>query len=65
MKWRIAELNKERRELLKLIGDSFFSESSETPIPLSNQGQSNAISVTRLSEILKLKRNLKNFGNIF
>jgi hypothetical protein len=37
MKWRIAELNKERRELLKLIGDSFFSEQSETPIPLSNQ----------------------------
>ena len=37
MKWRIAELNKERRDLLKLIGDSFFSEQSVTPIPLTNQ----------------------------
>ncbi len=37
MKWRILELNKERRELLKLIGDSFFSETSVTPIPLTNQ----------------------------
>jgi hypothetical protein len=37
LKWRIAELNKERRELLKLIGDSFFSENCTTPIPLSNQ----------------------------
>lgn len=36
LKWRIAEVNKERRELLRMIGDSFFSESSKTPIPLSN-----------------------------
>ena len=36
MKWRTSELNKERRELLKMIGDSFFAENSVTPIPLTN-----------------------------
>lgn len=36
MKWRLIELNKERRDLLSLIGQSFFSEGCETPIPLSN-----------------------------
>jgi hypothetical protein len=37
LKFRVTELNKERRELLKMIGDSFFSEHSATPIQLTNQ----------------------------
>ena len=45
MKWRIAELNKERRELLKMVGDSFFSETSATPIPLSNVALRDDLSV--------------------
>ncbi len=37
MKWRLTDLNKERRDLLAMVGDSFFSENSPTPIPLTNQ----------------------------
>ncbi len=34
---QVSRINKDRRELLRLIGDSFFSANSEKPIPLSNQ----------------------------
>lgn len=37
MKSQVEKLNKERRELLRLIGDSFFSGNSDKPIPLSNK----------------------------
>lgn len=37
MKWRVEEINRERRELLQLVGNSFFSENSETPIALGNR----------------------------
>jgi len=37
MKWRLTELNKDRRDLLCMIGQSFFSEGCDTPIPLTNK----------------------------
>ena len=37
MKWRLSDLNKERRELLKMIMESFFSPNCDTPIALRNQ----------------------------
>ena len=37
MKWRLTELNKDRRDLLNMVGVSFFSENCDTPIPLTNQ----------------------------
>jgi hypothetical protein len=37
MKWRLTELNKERRDLLIMVGASFFCEHSDTPIALTNQ----------------------------
>ena len=36
-KWRTDDINRERVELLQMVGNSFFSENSETPIALSNQ----------------------------
>ena len=36
MKWRVEELNRDRRELLQMVGNNFFSENSETPIALGN-----------------------------
>ena len=37
MKWRLVDLNKERRDLLNIIGSSFFTENCQSPIALSNQ----------------------------
>ena len=37
MKWRMTDLNRERRELLDMIGQTFFCENCDSPIPLSNQ----------------------------
>ena len=64
MKWRLTDLNKDRRDLLNMIGQSFFSESCDSPIPLSNQslreelcdklGQIDAISDDDLSEVYDL-----------
>merc|ERR1712018_240535 len=37
MQWRLTDVNKDRREMLQMIGSSFFSEHCETPIPIANQ----------------------------
>jgi hypothetical protein len=37
MKFQVSRVNKERRELLRLIGDSFFSSNNDKLIPLTNQ----------------------------
>ena len=50
MKWRLTELNKDRRELLNMIGQSFFSEGCDTPIPLTNQILREELSI-KLSQI--------------
>jgi len=64
MKWRLTDLNKDRRDLLQMIGSSFFSEHCETPIPLSNQilrenlcqklAQVDSVNDEELSEIFDL-----------
>ena len=50
MKWRLTELNKDRRDLLQMIGVSFFSENCDSPIPLSNQVLHNEL-CSKLSQI--------------
>ena len=37
MAWRQDQLNKDRREILSTIGETFFCENAACPIPLSNQ----------------------------
>ena len=64
MKWRLTDLNKDRREMLQMIGSSFFSEHCDTPIPLTNQilrenlcqklAQIDAVNDEDLSEIFDL-----------
>lgn len=36
-KWKRPEIDRERLELLNVVGESFFTESSSTPIALSNK----------------------------
>ena len=50
MKWRLTELNKDRRELLQMVGVSFFGQNCDTPIPLSNQVLHNEL-CSKLSQI--------------
>ena len=50
MKWRLTDLNKDRREMLQMIGSSFFTEQCDTPIPLANQVLRDSLS-RKLSQI--------------
>ena len=64
MKWRQEQLNKDRRDLLQMIGTSFFSSNCDTPIALDNQvlreeicqkiREINSISDEDLSELFEL-----------
>ena len=50
MKWRLTDLNKDRREMLQMIGSSFFTEQCDTPIPLANQVLRDSLS-RKLSQV--------------